>query len=110
MRGCVWNEEKYEKMLHLNLDAISSVLEDLDPETILLYFEDFACKMKLLDCLTQRQLFVITHRFGLFGESDKALAEVAKLLRVSSIEVPRQIEAKAFRRMHYFACKWKINA
>jgi len=51
-----------------------------------------------LEKLNSRQRLIIESRFGLNGEGEKTLSEVAELLGVSTTRI-REIEAKAMRKL-----------
>ncbi len=56
---------------------------------------------EVLRTLTPREQFVLELRYGLRDGKPRILDEVAPLIGVTSRERPRQIEAKALRRLRH---------
>ncbi len=55
----------------------------------------------VLSTLLPREQRVLELRYGLKGDGPRTLAEVASIIGVTSRERPRQIQAKALRKLRY---------
>lgn len=77
-----------------------------DQEEVEQQIDNDALRERLLkamsDGMTDQQRLVLTMRFGLDGQGERTLDEVAKVLKVGSERV-RQIEAKALRNMRHLS-------
>ncbi len=62
----------------------------------------------ILSYLSERERFIIIHRFGLNGEEPKTLKEVGCLLGISRERI-RQIELKALKRIKVIVTKRKLK-
>lgn len=72
--------------------------EEPDPETIYINNEMAELVDKLMECLDDRERFVIEERFGLHGKTPKTLEEIGSILKVTRERV-RQIELKAMKKL-----------
>lgn len=65
----------------------------------LVYFLDIYDKLSfLLDKLSINEKFVITHRYGIFGEKSKTLPEISEMSGIKAAQV-RKIEIRAMQKM-----------
>lgn len=83
-------------------DSIQDVIPDEDSiDNILNQKFDEEHIKQLIVCLNERELTIITHRFGILGEESKTLEGVGEVLGITRERV-RQIEAKAMRKLRQY--------
>ena len=91
---CIKNDGVKRKVsVHVFTDGFSTETEkdEDDPD-----YEKVNMEVAFVKCLTKRQLFVLKHRCGLFGETSKTFSEISTLEGVS-IDRVRQVYIKALR-------------
>ena len=113
-RGLDWRQDILSKTLRhectvdvLSSDSIEGGIESMDlvdasagPEEQASTAALQSCIEHALQCLTQREIEVITYRFGLRGVESRTLEEVGQILNVTR-ERARQIESKVLKRLRH---------
>ena len=102
-------EEGLKKSIHLALtmDGYEMVkkrsrkIEDDIPEQEI---DPVECTKELLGSLTSRQMNVLIHNYGLFGEKSKSIINTGKALRISSESV-REIKNRALKKLSHHSRK-----
>jgi len=105
---------KYDKFLQLCGWEDSFLGDFIEDTTQLSPYEETSKELlresieEVLESLDEREMKVLSLRFGLMGETPKTLEEVGKIFNVTRERI-RQIEAKALRKLRHPSRRKKLQ-